>query len=178
MWYWRTSPSSRLRSSASADRLREHPAVTLDVLYAILALANAWIVLERRKDLRPARPRTCVVRLDVVDRDVHAVDDVRRLRPLPRALTHLRMMRRTLVVRARPAEHELSAVQLHRHVCHASLIVGPAAGLFETERLGDPVGRTAAILVGQHRDDSLPCHLRASSRDPLVFAAVMMRVRK
>src|SRR2546430_5222854 len=64
----------------------------------------------------------------------------------------------TLVVGTRPPEHEHAAVELHVHVRGSSLFVGPAAGFLEAERLGDPIGGTSGVLVGQHRHHTLLRH--------------------
>jgi len=53
------------------------------------------------------------MRVDVVDRDVDAVDDERRLGPLARLLAPLRVVLRALIVRARVSEHDHAAVQFH-----------------------------------------------------------------
>jgi hypothetical protein len=56
-------------------------------------------------------------------------------------------MLRDLVIRARVAEHDHPAVELHVHVGNPSLALRPAPGLREAERRRNPGGCTTDILT-------------------------------
>jgi hypothetical protein len=56
-----------------SDSLREHPAVTFEVL-AVLALAGRPVVLGCREDRRAGRTSVLEVGVDVVDEDHDPVD--------------------------------------------------------------------------------------------------------
>src|SRR5436309_12559709 len=82
---------------ASLELLREHPAMAFEILGSVLALSDSRVVLELRQDRRACRLRTRVMRVDVVDRDIQAVDYERRLTPGACLLAHFGVMLRALV---------------------------------------------------------------------------------
>jgi len=135
-------------------------------LGSVLPLPDSRVVLELRQDRRPRGLRPGVMRVDVVDGDVHAVDDERRLPPLTSLLAHLGVMLRALIVDARVAEHDQAAVELHVHVRHSAVVIRPPPGFGEAERPRDPVRGTPDVLVGEHRHHSLLRHARSAPSPP------------
>src|SRR2546423_206261 len=132
-------PVSDTETCLSKTR-REHPAMSLEILGSILPLPDSCVVLQLGEDRGAGCTRMRVVCVDVVDRNVDAVDHVRRLKPRARLLTSLGVMPRALVVRARIPKHDHAAVELHVHVSDSTIVVAPPSGLFESERFCDPIG--------------------------------------
>ena len=101
------------------------------------------------------------VGVDVADVDDDAVDDERRLEPLPCERAGLGVPARTLIGVARMPHQDRRAVEVEDDVGDRACTVVEALDLAEAEDFGDPLGRAARVFVREHRDHAL-LHLMPS----------------
>ena len=107
--------------------------MSFEIFCPVLSLADGFVRFELAEDRRAMRPRSLVVRLDVIHAHVDTVDDERSLQPASRGVTHLGVALRAAVVPSRPTEHHDAVADRQVHMRDAA-ITREATRLREAER--------------------------------------------
>src|SRR6266550_4429044 len=179
-WSSSASPTSAARREARGEGLcplglplavrflGEHPAVSLEILHPVLA--SALVILRLAEDLRAAPLSAPEMRVDVVDVDDYAIDDVGRLEPLTCQGAGLSVSPRALIRVTWMADQHLCAVEIEHHVGHRARAIVEALDFAEPEDLRYPIGGATSVLIREHRDHALLWH----SRPPELGSQQMM----
>lgn len=150
------------------DGLREHPAVPLEILRPVLALADRGVVLELTEDAGAGRPGPLEMRVDVVHVHHHAVDDEGRLEHPADSFRLNGEAPRAPIVRTGTAGKDHRVAEGERDVRDDPAVLEPIR-LVEAEGLREPVSRTPDVLVRQHGNRCVGRH-GGMMDDPLARA--------